>query len=131
MCRRLNRPINFRFLSACGVNDADEVHRWLDALGRVRRARGRRSPGTPVPYRGLKSFQPEDAHWFYGRRQLTDVLLENLRDLSVGRPARRSWAVWFGQVLAATRRANSRAALRRAGHTGLRRLAAHPDDARW
>jgi WD40 repeat protein/transcriptional regulator with XRE-family HTH domain len=69
-----------RILSACGVNDADEVHRWLDALGRVRRAPGRRSPGTPVPYRGLKSFQPEDADWFYGRRQLTDVLLDNLRD---------------------------------------------------
>jgi WD40 repeat protein/transcriptional regulator with XRE-family HTH domain len=69
-----------RILSACGVNDAAEVHKWLDALSRVRRAPGRRSAGAPVPYRGLKSFQPEDADWFYGRRRLTDVLLENLRD---------------------------------------------------
>ena len=69
-----------RILSACGVDDTAEVHKWLDALGRVRRTPGRRPAGAPVPYRGLKSFQPEDADWFYGRRRLTDALLENLRD---------------------------------------------------
>jgi WD40 repeat protein/transcriptional regulator with XRE-family HTH domain len=69
-----------RILSACGVDDAAEIQEWLDALGRVRRAPGRRPAGAPVPYRGLKSFQPEDAEWFYGRRRLTDALLENLRD---------------------------------------------------
>ena len=68
-----------RILSACGVDDAAEVGKWLDALGRVRRQPGRRPAGAPAPYRGLKSFQPEDAEWFYGRRRLTDVLLENLR----------------------------------------------------
>lgn len=69
-----------RILSACGVGDTAEVHKWLDALGRVRRQPGRRPAGAPAPYRGLKSFQPEDAEWFYGRRRLTGVLLENLRD---------------------------------------------------
>ena len=69
-----------RIVSVCGIDDGAEVQKWLDALGRVRRAPGRRPAGAPVPYRGLKSFQPEDADWFYGRRRLTDVLLENLRD---------------------------------------------------
>src|SRR6202023_2317567 len=32
----------------------------------------------PVPYRGLASFQPEDADWFYGRQKLTDVLVAHL-----------------------------------------------------
>ena len=69
-----------RILAACGVHDVAEIHKWLDALGRVRRAPGRRPARAPVPYRGLKSFQPEDAEWFYGRRRLTGVLLEKLRD---------------------------------------------------
>jgi len=69
-----------RLLSACGVENAVEIERWLAALSRLRRTPGRRAPDAPVPYRGLKSFQPEDAEWFYGRRRLTDVLLENLRD---------------------------------------------------
>jgi len=69
-----------RILSVCGVSDPAEIQKWLEALGRVRRAPGRRPADAPVPYRGLKSFQPEDAEWFYGRRQLTDALLEKFRD---------------------------------------------------
>lgn len=35
-------------------------------------------PGTgAAPYRGLESFQPEDADWFFGRRELTDYLSSN------------------------------------------------------
>jgi len=69
-----------RLLSACGIEDAGEIEKWLAALSRLRRTPGRRPADAAVPYRGLKSFQPEDAEWFYGRRRLTDVLLENLRD---------------------------------------------------
>jgi WD40 repeat protein len=68
-----------KVLAACGVTDEAEVQRWLAALGRVRRAPGRRPADTPAPYRGLESFQPEDVGWFYGRRELTELLVEQLR----------------------------------------------------
>ncbi len=67
-------------LSACGVDDQAEVDGWLAALARVRRAPGRRPANAVVPYRGLKSFQPEDAEWFFGRQRLTGVLVGQLRD---------------------------------------------------
>ena len=67
-----------RILSACGVQDADTIGEWLDALRRVRRTPGRPAAGAPVPYRGLACFQPEDAEWFYGRQRLTETLIEQL-----------------------------------------------------
>ncbi len=69
-----------RILSVCGVNDAAEIERWLAALARVRRAPGRRPADAVAPYRGLKSFQPEDAEWFFGRQRLTDILVRQMRD---------------------------------------------------
>src|SRR6266568_3310926 len=57
-------------LAACQITDAGQVRRWLDALNRVRRAPGRPPAGGPAPYRGLASFQPEDAAWFFGREEL-------------------------------------------------------------
>src|SRR5215472_1704366 len=59
-----------RILAACGITDEAEVDRWLDALSRVRRAPGRRPAHVQAPYRGLASFQPEDAAWFFGREEL-------------------------------------------------------------
>src|SRR5689334_15819053 len=56
-------------LAACQITGAEQVNRWLDALNRVRRAPGR-PPAGPAPYRGLASFQPEDAAWFFGREEL-------------------------------------------------------------
>jgi Novel STAND NTPase 1/Helix-turn-helix domain len=71
-------------LSVCGVDDAAQRERWLAALARVRRAPGRRPAGAAAPYRGLKSFQPEDAEWFFGRLRLTEILLGRLRDQRPG-----------------------------------------------
>ena len=68
-----------KLLSVCGADDPDTIAEWLAALSRVRRAPGRRPAGAPIPYRGLASFQPEDADWFYGRRALTGVLVGQLR----------------------------------------------------
>jgi WD40 repeat protein/transcriptional regulator with XRE-family HTH domain len=65
-------------LAACGVRDVEVIEEWLEALSRVRRAPGRRPTGAPVPYRGLASFQPEDADWFYGRERLTETLVGHL-----------------------------------------------------
>ncbi len=56
-------------LAACQITEPGQVARWLDALNRVRRAPGR-PPAGPAPYRGLASFQPEDAAWFFGREEL-------------------------------------------------------------
>lgn len=56
-------------LAACQITEPEQVARWLDALNRVRRAPGR-PPAGPAPHRGLASFQPEDAAWFFGRGEL-------------------------------------------------------------
>ncbi|MGD0066713.1 MAG: helix-turn-helix domain-containing protein [Streptosporangiaceae bacterium] len=68
-----------KVLLACGVTDEADIARWLAALGRVRRAPGPRPADAPAPYRGLESFQPEDAGWFFGRHELTELLVEQLR----------------------------------------------------
>jgi transcriptional regulator with XRE-family HTH domain len=60
-------------LAVCQIIEAEQVDRWLDALNRVRRAPGR-PPAGPAPYRGLASYQPEDAAWFFGRGELDPAL---------------------------------------------------------
>ncbi|MCA2211417.1 nSTAND1 domain-containing NTPase [Jidongwangia harbinensis] len=65
-------------LAACGISDAAVVDQWQRALVRIRPAPGRRPAGTPAPYRGLESYQPEHAQWFYGREALTESLVGHL-----------------------------------------------------
>ncbi|MEV4316750.1 helix-turn-helix domain-containing protein [Actinocrispum sp. NPDC049592] len=69
-----------RVLKTCGVHDGDAIEQWLAAWRRARRAPGPRSAG-PEPYRGLASFQPEDAEWFFGRTELTNKLITNLIEI--------------------------------------------------
>jgi WD40 repeat protein len=64
-----------RILRACGVTDQAQLSGWMGALNRIRRGPGRRPAATPAPYRGLASFQPEDAAWFFGREDLTARLV--------------------------------------------------------
>src|SRR5215470_18580174 len=59
-----------RVLAACGITDRGQVDRWQEALTRIRRMPGRPPARGPAPYRGLASFQPEDAAWFFGREEL-------------------------------------------------------------
>jgi WD40 repeat protein len=79
--RYLPPPRLLRKILQChGVEDA-AAGKWLVALQRVRRAPGRRPATAPVPYRGLASFQVEEAGWFYGREKLIDVLAGHVRRL--------------------------------------------------
>ncbi|MFI6389713.1 helix-turn-helix domain-containing protein [Nonomuraea sp. NPDC050540] len=72
-----SRDLLDRVLRACGVDDVAELERWVEAWRRVRRAPGPR-PAGPEPYRGLAGFQVEDAEWFFGRRALTEELVERV-----------------------------------------------------
>jgi WD40 repeat protein/transcriptional regulator with XRE-family HTH domain len=64
-------------LRVCGITTQPEVDAWLLAWRRVRRAPGPRV-FTTEPYRGLASYQPDDAEWFFGRGPLVDALLGRL-----------------------------------------------------
>ncbi|WP_327009769.1 helix-turn-helix domain-containing protein [Dactylosporangium sp. NBC_01737] len=67
-------------LRACGVTDDEEIERWMAAWRSVRRPSGRRAAG-PEPYRGLSSFQPSDAEWFFGRDEQVAALVESMAAL--------------------------------------------------
>jgi WD40 repeat protein/transcriptional regulator with XRE-family HTH domain len=62
-------------LRACGVTDSAAAARWVTALQRARRPPGRRPGGADAPYRGLARFEREDARWFFGREDVTDLLV--------------------------------------------------------
>ena len=46
----------------------------MSALQRAKRPPGRRPAGADAPYRGLARFEREDARWFFGREDVTDLL---------------------------------------------------------
>jgi len=60
-----------RILEVCGETDPARVAGWEAALQRARRPPGRR---TGTPYRGLARFEQEDARWFFGREDVTELL---------------------------------------------------------
>jgi WD40 repeat protein len=67
----LDRDQFARILAACGETDQARIEQWQAALVRARRLPGRR---TGTPYRGLERFEAEDARWFFGREDLTELL---------------------------------------------------------
>ena len=68
-------------LRECGVGD-DAVAAWLEALRRARRSSDGRTAPRAAPYRGLKTFEPDDAELFFGRAELTADILERLAALA-------------------------------------------------
>jgi WD40 repeat protein/transcriptional regulator with XRE-family HTH domain len=64
-----------RILRVCGETDPAQLREWVSALNRIRRGPGRRPAAATAPYRGLASFQPEDAAWFFGREAITARLI--------------------------------------------------------
>ncbi|OJF12114.1 hypothetical protein BG844_22440 [Couchioplanes caeruleus subsp. caeruleus] len=72
-----SRELFVQVLQACGVTEPEPISAWVAVWQRVRRAPGPRAQG-PEPYRGLASFEPEHAEWFFGRETLTAQLIERL-----------------------------------------------------
>ena len=68
----LDRELLARLLAVCGENDPVRIERWQQALIRVRRRPRRRSE---APYRGLARYEERDAQWFFGREDVTDLLV--------------------------------------------------------
>lgn len=61
-------------LRACGETEPSRIAEWASALSRARRRPGPRPANTRPPYRGLASFEPEDAPWYFGREEITKDL---------------------------------------------------------
>ena len=68
-----------RVLRACGVSGPAEIKGWLEAVARVKRPAGRK-PSGEAPYRGLASFEADDAHLFFGREEVAELLAALLSD---------------------------------------------------
>jgi WD40 repeat protein len=69
-----------RILVSLAITDDQTIEQWLEALARVRRKPGPRPAAAAMPYRGLESFRPEDAEWFFGRETLIDDLVAKLAE---------------------------------------------------
>jgi len=70
------------------VLGADDEAAWQDALERARRAGRERRGRTPAPYRGLESYDVDDAEWFVGREDVVAELAARVAELraQVARP---------------------------------------------
>jgi WD40 repeat protein len=69
-----NGPALTKLLRACGVSEPALVAAWQEARLRARLRPGRLA-GEPAPYRGLACFRSQDAAWFFGREELTALLV--------------------------------------------------------
>jgi transcriptional regulator with XRE-family HTH domain len=103
-----------RLLAACGASAHAAVDEWLACWLRLRRPLGHQRADVPTPYRGLESFQPEHADWFFGRSRLTGTLVHRV---SSGSP---------GMVMAVGSSGSGKSSLLRAGL-----LPAMCENARW
>lgn len=93
-------------LRACGVADDETTEQWQRALGRLRRTPGPRTAAAEAPYRGLACFQPDDSEWFFGRRELTLVVLARLD---------RRWSTGEGPVAVVGPSGSGKSSVLRAG----------------
>jgi WD40 repeat protein len=88
--RHLPPPTQPRLLAtilrACGETDPVRLRDWDQALARVRRRPGPRSPRSRPPYRGLAPFEPEDAPWYFGREDITQTLADLAARRDAGLP---------------------------------------------
>lgn len=85
---RASEPSFRAVLAACGVTDETGADTWIAAARRARQARTKRRDTGPVPYRGLSSFEEDDAEWFFGRDDITDDVLRRIRAAVAGQGPR-------------------------------------------
>ena len=119
-------------LRACGVDSPDLVDSWKSALVRVRLSHSRRADSMPAPYRGLASYEPTHARWFFGRAHLVSTLLNRCGTARIkGVPVAvvgnsgvgKSSALFAGLVPALDDRLGQRSVAINAGRNPCRRLA--------
>ncbi|OZG27892.1 hypothetical protein BH683_016520 [Williamsia sp. 1138] len=85
----------FAVLSSCGVSGSD-TDIWWAAVRRARRKVSTRSEIAPTPYRGFESFQTDDKEWFFGRKDVTDRLVDAVVSASSGEDPRRRMVMVVG-----------------------------------
>ena len=85
---RASEPAFRAVLAACGVADEIKADTWIAAARRARQARTKRRDTGPIPYRGLSSFEAEDAEWFFGRDDITEDVLGRIRTAVAGQGPR-------------------------------------------
>jgi WD40 repeat protein/transcriptional regulator with XRE-family HTH domain len=66
-----------RVLGVLGVQSSDQAQ-WLDAAARARRQSPRKNAVTASPYRGFTPFDVDDHAVFFGRADVTDLVIETV-----------------------------------------------------
>ncbi|MCZ4553331.1 nSTAND1 domain-containing NTPase [Gordonia rubripertincta] len=90
-----SKEMFFAVLSSCGVSGSD-TDIWWAAVRRARRKVSTRSEIAPTPYRGFESFQTDDKEWFFGRKDVTDRLVDAVVSASSGEDPRRRMVMVVG-----------------------------------
>ncbi|WP_328858640.1 hypothetical protein OG579_07580 [Williamsia herbipolensis] len=70
-----SEPVLRKVLAVCGVEGPEDQAPWIAAAERARRPGGRRAASTPTPYLGFAAFGVEDHDWFFGREDITDLVI--------------------------------------------------------
>ncbi|GAA2065438.1 nSTAND1 domain-containing NTPase [Williamsia deligens] len=76
-----NTDVLRRVLSVLGVDPADHPD-WIEAAARARRQAPRRGAGQKPPYRGFTPFEVDDHALFFGRADVTDLVIETVLEQS-------------------------------------------------
>ncbi|MFE9680781.1 XRE family transcriptional regulator [Streptomyces sp. NPDC006285] len=73
--------VTLAYVRACGGDAAEWERRWREAAASLGEAQPGPAEelGAPPPYAGLRSFQEQDAEWFFGRERLVEELAERLK----------------------------------------------------
>lgn len=78
-------PVTLAYVRACGGDEREWERMWRGAAAECAAERTEAAPeqetdAAPAPYVGLTSFQQSDADHFFGRENLTERLIEHLKE---------------------------------------------------
>jgi WD40 repeat protein len=75
--------VTLAYVEACGGDRQAWAARWREVAEELSAANPiEKEDLAAAPYRGLATFGPADAEWFFGRRRLVDQLMERLSRVS-------------------------------------------------